>query len=362
MKDRTLRARLPNGRIVAIAPSMEAARGFDERPHEAEHLASLLDSPLTREADLVSFLANVTPIVFPESEPTADPRSERGPGDYGFDLSFPLAEQPGFGVVEIKTQRSRGMTVLEAAAIRLQRTARQSILQTIALGYLIVGRGSVSSQDREMATRSCSSFPITIMTWDDVFRRLGGGARPSGDGRTPVVVVLVEVVNMSRQLLRALVREPSVLGGIDDRQFEQLVATLLFDLGLQDVELTPSRKDGGRDIIAVHVNEKSGERQVYLIECKHWVSGAKVTMRWAVMLLDIVARENATAAVLLSSSGFGPRLVEHEAELNTSGLFLKDSRDLSSWIKIWERQYGAIIVQPKHPAEVLGLRPDRDDA
>src|SRR2546426_2080806 len=44
--------------------------------------------------------------------------------------------------------------------------------------------------------------------------------------------------------LRRLAANPGLLRAIDDRKFEELVATLLSDLGLQDVELTPPRKDG----------------------------------------------------------------------------------------------------------------------
>lgn len=93
----------------------------------------------------------------------------------------------------------------------------------------------------------------------------------------------------------------------------------------------------------------------YLIECKHWVSGNKVTMRWAVRLLSVARGEQADGAILLSSSGFGPRLIEQEAALMKDKVFLKDAGHLASWLKLWERQYGTVLVRPVDPRELLEL-------
>jgi hypothetical protein len=155
--------------------------------------------------------------------------------------------------------------------------------------------------------------------------------------------------------LRDLLSKPKLLSAIDDRKFEELVATLLFDLGIQDVELTPPRKDGGRDIIVRYLDKFTGNLLTYFMECKHYVSGNKVTMKWALSLLQVTRKDNATGAVLLSSSGFGPRLIEQEAVLMKKGLFLKEQQDLWKWISIWERQYGSILVQSIDPKTVLEL-------
>ncbi len=355
---RTLRARLPNGTIVAIVQPTGVAGTEDNLPAEAERLASMLESPATRELDLLSFLANVAPTVFPESDPARRPRTVHGSREYGVDLTFPLAAAEEIGLVAIKTHRSNGMRGLLASARQLENVATRSPFEErIAVAYLIAGRGDVADDFRNMATRLPLPFPVALLSWDDIFLRVAGkvgSAQP--EGRPDFTVVLLEVVHMSRQLLRALVLEPALLAGIDDRAFEGLVATLLHDMGLQDVELTPPRQDGGRDVVAVHQDRTSGERQVFLIECKHWVSGEKVTMRWALSLLDVKRRDEATAAILLSSSGFGPRLLEQEATLNRAGLFLKNQNHLHSWIQVWERQYGGILLQPVHPGEALGLR------
>jgi restriction endonuclease len=166
--------------------------------------------------------------------------------------------------------------------------------------------------------------------------------------------VLIEVIDFARRLLRWLAANPGLLRAIDDRKFEELVATLLSDLGLQDVELTPPQKDGGKDIIATHIGaDGCGSR--YLIECKHWVSGNKVTRRWAIHLLSVARTDHADGAVLLSTSGFGPKLIEQEASL------MKDD-SFSGARTIWRGgracgnvSNGAMLVQPVDPRELLEL-------
>lgn len=353
---RTLRARLPNGTVVAVRPHT----GLETTPRgdEAPRLASLLDNPKTREVELLDFLETVAPILFPEADPGQRPKPLPGPMERGVDLMFALYEHPAIGVVEIKTHRSnvrRRGKITQSVAKVLENVnhflERPPTEQPIKVAYIIADRrGTVTEIGRGYHQEPSVSVPIKVWTWDDVAERLGG----NGDSDEPAFeVVLIEIIELSRRLLRALLREPNLLVGIDDRKFEELVAMLLFDLGLQDVELTPLRKDGGRDIIARYDDPVTERRCSYLIECKHWVSGTKVTLRWALSLLDVANRESATGAVLLSSSGFGPRLLEQEALLETKGIMLRDSRDLRSWLHIWERQYGSVLTQPVNPMAVF---------
>jgi hypothetical protein len=343
--------------VVAIRPHSDPESPV--APAEAARLAYLLDRSDTREVDLLDFLVTVTPILFPEADPTQRPDIPRGAVDLGIDLMFRLRERPSIGIVEIKTSRtavrtgrqiSRG---IEMALTQVRHfLERRPTEKPIEVAYVIAGRrGTGSGVAIGHVQEPRVPVPIHLWSWDDVVERLRG----SDDDRRPAFeVVLVEIVDLSRRLLRALLAEPALLTGIDDRKFEEMVATLLFDLGLQDVELTPLRKDGGRDIIASHEDPVTGDHSTYLIECKHWVSGNKVTLRWALSLLDVANRQSATGAVLLSSSGFGPRLLEQEATLETKGLLLRDSRDLHRWLHVWERQYGSVLVQPVDPMVIFG--------
>lgn len=359
---RTLRARLPNGTVVAVRTHTGSDSPYGVE--EAARLAWLLDKTDTREVDLLDFLVTVAPMLFPEADPAQRPRLSHGPGERGADLTFPLREHPAIGIVEIKTHRTAGRSgrqisrSLEMALEQVDHYLRRQPAELpIKVVYIISGRrNTVTELGREQVRPIGASVPVQVWTWDDVAERLQG----TGDS-TPephYEIVLVEVIELSRRLLRALLREPALLAGIDDRKFEELVATLLFDLGLQDVELTPPRKDGGRDIIVRYDDAVSDRRCTYLVECKHWVSGNKVTLRWALSLLDIGNRESASGVVLVSSSGFGPKLLEQKASLETKGLMLRDSRDLASWVRIWERQYGSVLLQPVDPINVFACDTD----
>ena len=358
--NRSLRAKLPNGMTVIITPYFEKE---DQRKENlaaaADHLAEMLDSPATRETELLSFLGNVALAVFPEADPSSKPSVMHGTVEGGVDLTFDLKAAPGIGIVEIKTPRLDSERSLQVALFKIRDViAGAAFGKPVHVVYLIAGRRhQITSATLERASaqrdRLRIGVPVVLLSWDQIVDRLSGGL-DNADG-PQLEVVLVEVVRLSRRLLQAILSRPAVLAGIDDRKFEELVATLLFDLGIQDVQLTPPRQDGGRDIIIVHMDPATGMLQTYLIECKHWVSGRKVTMRWALSLLHVAQRESAAGAVLLSSSGFGPRLLEQETTMMQEGLFLKDQRDLMEWIGVWERQYGSILMEPVDPKKILAL-------
>jgi hypothetical protein len=206
---------------------------------------------------------------------------------------------------------------------------------------------------RAQELQDTGGVPIHVLSWDDGIERLTIPHKESTE--TDFTVLVVDLIDSSHRVIRRLLAMPELLSGVHDRVFEEMVATLLSDLGLQDVELTPPRKDGGKDIIATHVEPQTGRRLKILIECKHWVSGNKVRMRLATQLLGVARREQADGAVLLSSSGFGPRLLEHEVSLKRDGLHLRDGNHLKHWIRVWERQYGSVLLQPIDPRDVLEL-------
>ncbi len=355
---RCFRARLPNGMMVRVTPySSDGGHPKSDLAEAAAHLADLLDSLESTESTLLSFLESTIPAVFEEADPIK--RSKlAGPSESGADLVFDIKGDSGVGIVEIKsscTNSERGLRLsFEHIRDYIERLAPG---KHVNVAYLIAGRRrklqSSIRQKMESQYNRVGTVPVVLLSWDDIVDRLSVGE--SEDDEASFEVVLVEVIRLSRRLLRTILSKPAVLGGIDDRKFEELIATLLFDMGMQDVQLTPPRQDGGRDIVIEYLSPTTNQRQKYLVECKHWVSGNKITMRWAVSLLAVARREEATGAILLSSSGFGPRLLEQETTLAQNGLFLKDQGDLLSWANGWQRQYGSVLIEPVDPKIALDL-------
>jgi hypothetical protein len=138
-------------------------------------------------------------------------------------------------------------------------------------------------------------------------------------------------------------------------RFEELVATLLHDLGFEEVELTPPRKDGGIDVIAIHWNSITNQREVYLFECKHWISGKMVHMKIATRLQEVVKSRKAAGGVLLAPGGFGPKLVEQEVQLRQERIHLKGKGEFLQWVEMWERTYGALLLTKVDPLKIVGL-------
>jgi hypothetical protein len=350
---RILQCKLPNGKIVSINQFLEGVDTSDgASATEAERLAGLLEGNKTSESELLTFLVNAASSVFHEAEPSERPSIVLGPNELGADLIFSLQQTDGVGIVQIKTAAQTDRAIDHQTRLAL---SRPILGRPVQFMYVVAGRDHSYNRNAVQTRRQLAGVPVYLLSWDEVIDRI---TRTTPETTNPGYdIVLVELVNMSRRLLLALASDPRLFSAIDDRRFEELVATLLFDLGLEDVELMPPRKDGGKDIILTHIDRGTGRRAVYLMQCKHWVSGNKVTLHWGLELLDVARREQAAAAVLLSSSGFGPRLLEQRATLEGRGLLLKDAHDLSSWIGIWQRQYGNIILEPVDPRKLLDLRP-----
>jgi hypothetical protein len=354
---RLFRATLPNGQKVCIRADLRrTASEVSELAAQAAHLASLVETDETSERVLLSFLANICPVVFPEADPAKPAQIVHGPAERTLDLTFALRGRSEIGAVEIRKPGNSGHTILSSLEQIRHLLGGSAFREPVKAVYVIAGRGLVSAMMVERASHLANetNLPIQLLSWDEVVNRLT--IPPDEESETELTVVVVEVIDFSRRLLRWLTQNPRLLDGIDDRKFEELIATLLWDLGLQDVELTPPRGDGGRDVIVTHVGI-GGRRSRYLIECKHWVSGNKVTMHWAIKLASVARRDQADAAILLSSSGFGPKLLEQEASFMKDKVFLKDAGNVARWISLWERQYGAVLVHAVDPRELLELAP-----
>lgn len=351
--DRCFRATLPNGQKVRIATA-QTGIGANSLglAAQGERLAALLRSE-ANESALVRFLEDVCPAIFPECAPNPQIVRPQESSDAGLDVVFVLKDQLGLGAVEIKGPSSPVESSMISVARQLPQVLKPTtgITLPVKVAYVIAGRGPVTRSAAAAAqeVQDNIGFPIYLWSWDTVALRMrSSGDEPMSDETT---IVLVEVMNFARLLLGKLIEHPHLLNAIDDHHFEELVSTLLFDLGLKDVELTPMRKDGGKDIVATHI-DSDGNHSRFVIECKHWVSGKKVTMRWAIRLMSVRRKDNADGAILLSSSGFGPRLLDQEVTLAADKLYLRGTGQLFRWIQLWERQYGSIITEPV-PPEVL---------
>jgi hypothetical protein len=219
-------------------------------------------------------------------------------------------------------------------------------LGLVTASTVIAGR----DRDREYLAEAIPDWApnsLDLLTWDELYRRAraDSGAAEISDGSGVVVVSAMRTA--CRQILRALAVRPVV----DHRRFEEVVATLLADIGFDVVELTPNGRDGGKDIILRHRNLATNEDELSLVECKHWTNGRRVSVDLVATLQDVCKRETATAGVMVASSGFTPALLELRSEFALNGIYLRAGDDLTGMIRTWERTFGSpetYAVDPRH--------------
>jgi CRISPR/Cas system CSM-associated protein Csm3 (group 7 of RAMP superfamily) len=113
------------------------------------------------------------------------------------------------------------------------------------------------------------------------------------------------------KLIWQIANEAKCLDKIEWRDLERIMAQVFEEIGFK-VILTDGSKDGGKDIILFclssdRIDGVFGVKKYY-IELKHWRSGKAVSEKPIQKLLEISAKEEATAAALFSTSGFASQI------------------------------------------------------
>jgi hypothetical protein len=137
-------------------------------------------------------------------------------------------------------------------------------------------------------------------------------------------------------LLDRVLRNPTILHQISDRDFEGFVATLVDELGFEDVILTRRSADGGRDVLAKQ--RLSGIEILFAFECKHYSPDKPVGIGIARALFGTIAHcdTRANIGVLVTTSRFTkPARRFILTELSLDG---KDFADVIEWLREYARK------------------------
>jgi hypothetical protein len=172
-----------------------------------------------------------------------------------------------------------------------------------------------------------------IVDWQDLYRwckSLGLFLAPK--------TALVQLIDVSPELLRVLKENPDELGRLKPDQFESFVANRLDRMGY-NVKLTgpTARKDGGIDIIAVPKVLNAGAF-ILAAQIKHH-SGEQKTGREAVDRLLAWKDTEIGIGLLVTNTSFTRDAIWAAAqERNQHFLRLRDFTDLKRWL---QDQYGS---------------------
>lgn len=137
------------------------------------------------------------------------------------------------------------------------------------------------------------------------------------------------VTSVDDEVKKYLKKHPHKLYELSPRKFEELVASILKDLGFE-VELTQATRDGGRDIIA-HVRNTVSSYLTY-IECKKYAADNKVGVGIIRQVIGVHHIRKPTKSIIVTTSFFSKDAIK-EAELMESQLDLKDFTDIKAWLQ-----------------------------
>ncbi len=136
------------------------------------------------------------------------------------------------------------------------------------------------------------------------------------------------ITSFESEIKQYLNRNPQEIYKLTSRKFEELIASILEDLGF-DIELTQATRDGGKDIIA---SIKTGLTNILAyIECKHFNPQNKVGVSIIREVLGVHQIMKPSKSIIITSSSF-TKDAKKTAESFKNQLDLKDFLDIKNWL------------------------------
>lgn len=137
----------------------------------------------------------------------------------------------------------------------------------------------------------------------------------------------VSIASLSETLSLELQKNPKAVRDLSPRQFEQLVAELMEKSGYE-VTLTQESRDNGVDIYAVKAD--SFGRFLTIVDCKKYREDRKIGIGVVRTMIGTLKIENASHAMLATTSGFTSVSKKFESE-HQYLISLRDHSDIVSW-------------------------------
>ena len=142
------------------------------------------------------------------------------------------------------------------------------------------------------------------------------------------------LITASEALIQALQKKPESIYELPSRKFEEILAELLDDQGMQ-VELTQATRDGGRDIIA-SMDTPAGP-VLCLVEAKRYRADRKIGVGLVRQLRGALDDHDATNAMMVTTSSYS-RDARAFQERHKYRLHLREYTDLVTWIQNYKQK------------------------
>jgi hypothetical protein len=139
---------------------------------------------------------------------------------------------------------------------------------------------------------------------------------------------------------RSIERRPEAIHDLSPRQFEELVADLLSDMGCETM-LTLRTRDGGKDILA-YLDTCVG-RALCLVETKKYRPDRPVGVDLVRALYGTLCDHGATSAMLVTTSSFTSGAREWQRR-HSYRLCLREYADLVTWLQHYGERRGRRLL------------------
>lgn len=144
----------------------------------------------------------------------------------------------------------------------------------------------------------------------------------------------IGVIDVNEELIAYLAKHPEKMRDLEPRKFEELVAEMWKNQGF-DVELTPSSRDGGMDVIAVR--KESIGTMMTIVECKRYAADNKVGVEIVRALYGVVEQKRATRGVIATTSYFTKGVQDFRNDMQFR-IGLSDFDAMSQSIADWKTE------------------------
>lgn len=198
-----------------------------------------------------------------------------------------------------------------------------------------------------------NDFPVEIGVLDWAGLRAAVGRVRETDAGPPsssLSHVKQAVVEFNRRVAEAVAENPAELDDVEWRDLERMMADVFTAFGFA-VELTPSTKDGGRDILLR--GHEEGRPFSYAVEIKHWRSSKRVGPGYVRSFMEVVVREGHDRGLYLSTSGYSRPAVEALMTMDRHRIALQGSEQIVGYCDLFVRHLSGLWSAPTRLSDIL---------
>jgi hypothetical protein len=145
------------------------------------------------------------------------------------------------------------------------------------------------------------------------------------------------IISANEAMIEGLKKQPKDIFKLTARQFEELVAELMRDMGF-DVTLTQATRDGGKDILA-SIKTECGEF-LSLVEVKKYRADRKIGVSLVRSLYGTLCDYQANSAMLVTTSTYS-EFAHALQQKHKYQLSLRDYTDVAGWIQKYGTNTGS---------------------